>query len=70
MIRITYDTYLDCVKAGLAANPKSAETFAVCPNTACKDCPLKGMVNCEAFYYIDSKEHYPKLENEHPELLL
>ena len=70
MSRITYDTYLDCVKTGLTANPKSAETSEVCPNTPCRECPLKIMMNCEDFYYIDSKQHYPKLEKEYPELLL
>jgi hypothetical protein len=67
---ITYEVYLECLKVGLAPNPKKISVARdVCFGVDCEACPLDGMP-CWDNYLEASKKYYPKVLKENPEYLL
>jgi hypothetical protein len=68
---ITYEVYLDCLKAGLVPNPKkNPYTTDICYGVNCNDCPLTNISTCLDDYLDASKTHYPILLTQNPELAL
>jgi hypothetical protein len=69
---ITYEVYLECIKAGLVPNPKViVDAEDVCLGIDCDDCPIYNVnAGCWDKYLIASKNYYPKVLKEAPEYLL
>jgi hypothetical protein len=68
---ITYEVYLDCLKARLVPNPKEIVTAKdICYGISCDDCPISNIVACWDLYLEASKKYYPKTLKEAPEYLL